>query len=321
MNKLDINRDGEVSADEILRALNTGASYAKGSSVTQILKTLIQGADSFPSLKDYARSLIRRFDFDSDGIITFNELCEGLSSMNLNVPLSDKQALMDRLDIDRDGRITEKEIYRALQTVEAPAKRLGGVNSVVDQTLKKLASGAENPKDLQGYAAKLIQKFDKDSDGLISFFELTQGLRKLNIFLTAEERDALMKVLDVDADGEISEHEIFRALSQISSGDMRNNARQAAEIALKKLAAGAEEYGNMKQYVEALMRKFDYDGDGIITFNELCEGVKRLNIFLSFQERQALMKTLDLDQNGSLSSEELYSVLSRVDTKFSKVEL
>jgi Ca2+-binding EF-hand superfamily protein len=64
---------------------------------------------------------------------------------------------------------------------------------------------------------------------------------------------------------------------------MRNNARQAADVALKKLAAGAEEYGgNMKQYVEALMRKFDYDGDGIITFNELAEGVKRLNIFLSF---------------------------------------
>jgi Ca2+-binding EF-hand superfamily protein len=33
------------------------------------------------------------------------------------------------------------------------------------------------------------------------------------------------------------------------------------------------------------------------------------------------MKSLDLDQNGSLSSEELYSVLSRVDTKLTKAEL
>jgi Ca2+-binding EF-hand superfamily protein len=156
MNKLDINRDGEVSADEILRALNTSSSFSKGSAVTQILKSLLSGSDSFPSLRDYARSLIRRFDFDSDGIITFSELCDGLASLNLSVSPADKQSLMDRLDIDRDGRITEKELYRALQSVEAPAKRLGGVNSVVDQTLKKLASGAENPKDLRGYAAKLI---------------------------------------------------------------------------------------------------------------------------------------------------------------------
>jgi Ca2+-binding EF-hand superfamily protein len=73
------------------------------------------------------------------------------------------------------------------------------------------------------------------------------------------------------------------------------NAKEAADIALKKLAAGAEEYGSMKEYVKALMRKFDYDGDGMITFDELAEGVKKLHINLSLKERQALMKRLDLD--------------------------
>jgi Ca2+-binding EF-hand superfamily protein len=33
------------------------------------------------------------------------------------------------------------------------------------------------------------------------------------------------------------------------------------------------------------------------------------------------MKQLDLDSNGSLSADELYSVLSRVDTKLSKMDL
>ena len=65
-------------------------------------------------MKDYAKSLIRKFDRDSDGIITFQELCDGLVKMNFNISISEKQALMDRLDIDRDGRITEKEIYRVL---------------------------------------------------------------------------------------------------------------------------------------------------------------------------------------------------------------
>ena len=41
----------------------------------------------------------------------------------------------------------------------------------------------------------------------------------------------------------------------------------------------------MKDYVNYLMRKLDQDGDGIITFNELCEGVKKLNIHLTMKEK------------------------------------
>jgi Ca2+-binding EF-hand superfamily protein len=75
-------------------------------------------------MKDYAKNLIRKLDRDNDGIITFQELCDGLSKLNISVSHSDKQALMNRLDIDRDGKITEYELIRvlsdgvALETVE-----------------------------------------------------------------------------------------------------------------------------------------------------------------------------------------------------------
>ena len=87
---------------------------------------------------------------------------------------------------------------------------------------------------------------------------------------------------------------------------------------MKKIASGAEEYGSMREYINVLMKKFDEDGDGIITFTELCEGVKKLNIHLTLKERQALMNKLDLDQNGELSNQELYQVLSKVDVKFTR---
>ena len=41
----------------------------------------------------------------------------------------------------------------------------------------------------------------------------------------------------------------------------------------------------MKEYVNALMKKFDQDGDGMITFNELCDGLKKLNIHLTLKEK------------------------------------
>jgi Ca2+-binding EF-hand superfamily protein len=151
--------------------------------------------------------------------------------------------------------------------------------------LKKIASGSDDSNNMREYAKKLIRKFDKNSDGLISVQELTQGLKTMDIFLTQEERDALMTKLDLDRNGEISDQELYQALSSVKTSDLAAHAHEGADIALKKLAAGAEEYSNMREYVNVLIRKFDYDNDGVITFTELCEGVKRLNIFLSVKER------------------------------------
>jgi Ca2+-binding EF-hand superfamily protein len=89
MNKLDLNRDGEVSAEEILSVLSpnggAGSIASLNTSVDRLVERLAAGGKGFPSMKDYARSLIKKFDRDSDGIITFNELCEGLIKMNINV--------------------------------------------------------------------------------------------------------------------------------------------------------------------------------------------------------------------------------------------
>jgi len=119
MTKLDLNRDGEVSADEILSVLSsTGLGASTGnfssSSIDKLVERLASGSKSFSSMKDYAKNLIRKFDRDNDGIITFTELCDGLSKMGINVSQQDKQGLMERLDFDRDGKITEHEMLRVL---------------------------------------------------------------------------------------------------------------------------------------------------------------------------------------------------------------
>lgn len=127
-----------------------------------------------------------------------------------------------------------------------------------------------------------------------------------------------MQKLDTNRDGYISDKELYKALSVVSIQNLRQNAKEAAEIALKKIAAGAEEYESMREYVNFLMKKFDIDGDGSITFDELCQGLKKLNMNLTLKERQALMRKLDIDANGELSSQELYGVLSKVDVKLTK---
>jgi len=85
MKKLDLNRDGEVSGDEILQVLNSinGGQVASGGSVDQIINKLLAGSKGFASMRDYCKNLIRKFDRDNDGIITFKELTDGLSKMGI----------------------------------------------------------------------------------------------------------------------------------------------------------------------------------------------------------------------------------------------
>jgi Ca2+-binding EF-hand superfamily protein len=75
MERLDLNRDGEVSADELYEIIksvdSTFTSGQLSNSVDWVIKRLTDEARSFPSMKDYARGLIRKMDRDNDGIISF----------------------------------------------------------------------------------------------------------------------------------------------------------------------------------------------------------------------------------------------------------
>jgi Ca2+-binding EF-hand superfamily protein len=51
---------------------------------------------------------------------------------------------------------------------------------------------------LREYSKTLIRRFDSDSDGVISYKELVEGLKGLGIYLTQKEREGLMRKLDID---------------------------------------------------------------------------------------------------------------------------
>jgi Ca2+-binding EF-hand superfamily protein len=93
--------------------------------------------------------------------------------------------------------------------------------AVLEQTINKIASGAEDSEDMRAYSRRLIKKFDLDNDGVITLKELCHGLKTLNIYLTSDEREALMQKLDTNRDGDISDKELYKALSSVSIQDLR----------------------------------------------------------------------------------------------------
>lgn len=122
--------------DDILRAIslpdpsphgqNAGIKRFVGSdepSVDEALKKLARAGDDYQNLREYARALIKRWDTNYDGAISFQELCDGMKAMDIHLALKDRVALMKKLDLNRDGELSDIELYKAISTVESQLTR------------------------------------------------------------------------------------------------------------------------------------------------------------------------------------------------------
>jgi Ca2+-binding EF-hand superfamily protein len=86
------------------------------------------------------------------------------------------------------------------------------------------------------------------------------------------------------------------------------------EHVLRKIASGAEDFSNLKEYVRVLVTRFDKNGDSLISFDELVNGLSHFKVNLTSQERNALMRRLDLNRDGDISIDELYQTLRPYDS-------
>ena len=206
---------------------------------------------------------------------------------------------MERLDIDRDGKITENEMLMVLSDSDSSN------DAAADATLRKIAAGAAKYSSMSEYVRDLVRKFDRNSDGFLSVGELTDGLKKIGIFLNSQEIQSLMRKLDLNRDGEVSADEILTAL-----GGNSGQGSSSIDKVIQKLADGSKSFSSMKDYCKHLIRKFDRDNDGIITFNELCDGLQKINLSVSAADKKALMERLDIDRDGKITEHELYRVIS-----------
>jgi Ca2+-binding EF-hand superfamily protein len=83
-------------------------------SVDEALKKLARGGDDYQNLREYARALIKRWDTNYDGAISFQELCDGMKALDIHLALKDRVALMKKLDLNRDGELSDIELYKAI---------------------------------------------------------------------------------------------------------------------------------------------------------------------------------------------------------------
>lgn len=209
---------------------------------------------------------------------------------------------MKKFDVNLDGEISAEELTKILSGSNTKLSKSELATSV-DQTLRKIAAGADKFGSLKEYTKNIVTRFDKNKDGYISFDELCQGFASLSIYLTPQEKKALMNTLDLNSDGEITAKEIEQTLRPFFGGDNYSKSeaipqgqlQQVINQTLLKIAGGADDMSRLREYSKTLVRRFDSDSDGVISYRELVEGLKGLGIYLTQKEREALMRKLDID--------------------------
>jgi len=178
MERLDIDRDGKITENEIARVLSGGAQVEV---VELALQKIAAGAKGFSSMAEYVRDLVRKFDRNSDGLLSINELTDGLTKIGIFLTQNEVKSLLNKLDLNRDGEVSGDEILRVLEGYGTGKSH--ALTSSIDMIITKLAASGKSFSNMREYAKSLIRKWDRDNDGIITFYELCEGLAKMKINL------------------------------------------------------------------------------------------------------------------------------------------
>jgi Ca2+-binding EF-hand superfamily protein len=237
---LDDDHNGEVSKEELLKALNR-----KGTKEDTRVRKLIAGTAG-------GHFAFENLDFDQNGKISKDEFY-AMYYLEANLAKMFKIA-----DTDSDGAVTKQELKKLLQEypeMEILIGRRGGMGKMY--VLEQLDEDSDGKITLQEFmmalhenqaAVELFEKLDKNHDGSISTKELSDGLKKNGNFMRQFEavgmkEDTVWEQLDKDHDGTITFEEFSKRMKSLKNIQGMPLARRPSH----KLRTDAEEPAQAEQ--------------------------------------------------------------------------
>jgi Ca2+-binding EF-hand superfamily protein len=267
--KIDANLDNFLTIDEFSAYFSTleGSGNSK--------KKAVKGKGA-PSKSRNPKTVIKNMDTDGDGKLTRGEW-------------TGQKKYYNQIDANGDGHLTLTELtvhYASL------ANSGGGKNSGAKGKAKKSKTKkTKNPKTM-------VKNMDKDGDGLIdreewtgqaAFYDkidtdrdarLTIAELTVHLAALAKSKDgkksgtkgkdpkSMIKKMDADDDGLLAREEWTGEKDKFDQFDADQDGRLTAEEIAAGLAAAAESKKMEPKDPEAMIKKFDTDGDSLLTREE-----------------------------------------------------
>ncbi|XP_020582262.1 putative calcium-binding protein CML19 [Phalaenopsis equestris] len=135
------------------------------------------------------------------------------------------------------------------------------------------------PTNQEADMARVMSRFDEDGDGKISPAELRNCMLALGEQFSMEEAEAAVESADSDGDGLLGLEDFMR----LARGE------------------GEEEKGNN---LKEAFRVYELEGEGFITPRSLREALGRLGERRTVEECEVMIRRFDVDRDGVLSFDE-----------------
>lgn len=192
------------------------------------------------------------------------------------------------------GKVDLHKFCSKFETEELRRKRLNGI-------LEKVATAFY----LQNFnLRRAFALFDRDGDGQISKKEFRQGWLTLNIGLTYDEIDDLMKLVDTDKSGSISYDEFISKMDIHIQKKSTSAAQEAENIIFHKIKSLLE---NNESSLYEIMMDYEYDNSGKILKQDLVRVFKRLGILHPEPHLSTLIKAGGFHENDETIDYVIYS--------------
>jgi len=290
--RLDVNGDGQICRDELRNGMRLSDAdldivFALGDldgdgeiSLGEFIRVmspltataLARFRNTFTAIEDVV-SAFRIIDSNNDGALSKKELEAGMNSFGKKFSQVEIDSVFSLADVNSDGEINYSEFVSVMFPAAASA----------------LAKFRQANKTLQN-ARDAYDRFDIDGDGEITYDELVAGLGGE---YTANEIDAIFAMGDSDQDGQIS----FVEFSKI----MLPSCQEALYKFWKCF--------NTVSSVRDAFKKFDADGDGAISRQEVMQGASAAGLRLSSEEVDTLFILGDKDGNGQIDFSEFAQIM------------
>ena len=228
----------------------------------------------------------------------------------LNIVLLDDEmdAVMTRFDSENTGRVR----YSDFLSVVAPQAQKRQVDKEVQKAADRLRSMVKQRAHAKkGSMRDPFQHFSVKKSSFNSA-ELFEGLKLLNIELTADKVNILFEMMDKNSDGKVTYNEFKLFIGDSHYHDVENRLR-ANITRLATTWTGDKDF-------RKVFHRLDEDGAGSLSRKKFKEGLEDLGFELTSREFERVLDRFDTDGDGEVSYKEFVSFIKNRYDSFKPVE-
>ena len=322
--KIDVDGDDDIQLREFFALLNI-TDYSPNI-IQRMTKIFAIATQKKVSIKD----IFKHLDTDNSGQLDSNELEKGLKSLGTfdEITMNDIESVINHFDKDGDKLISIDEFVQYFTDRvnkclnDRRMKHAYKVAMILRKTMTGVVEKGVTLRSIFGH-------LDKDKSGSIGSQELADAIKKMPSFKDIKEQDIkdLMKQLDEDGNGQITFDEFEHFVMNVNNNDIADHDSNDDSI---KMSTTTDDNKNKSSHnislIERLRNTFqqaekkglsfqqafqliDKDKNDELSKDELIKVFQVLPGFQSITSNEVneLMKTIDKNDNGTISIEEFHS--------------